>query len=134
MVSAISLGLATRSSRMPRIRARIGWDRALAIRGSTKSSVWRAMTTDLNRSRAASEYEIFARHYDGFTAASDYESWTERVLELARGHGIAGNKALDLACGTGNSFLPLLRRGFAVTGCDVSPAMLAEAAIKAPAA
>ena len=28
--------------------------------------------------------------------------------------------------------LPFLRRGFEVTGCDVSPAMLAEAARKAP--
>jgi SAM-dependent methyltransferase len=39
---------------------------------------------------------------------------------------------LDLACGTGKSFMPFLRRGFDVTGCDSSRAMLAEAARKAP--
>ena len=92
------------------------------------------MTTDLNRSHAAREYDLFAPHYDAFTAASDYDDWTEQVLALARRHGLEGEAALDLACGTGNSFLPLLRRGFAVTACDISPAMLAEAAIKAPEA
>jgi SAM-dependent methyltransferase len=39
---------------------------------------------------------------------------------------------LDVACGTGKSFLPLLARGWRVVGCDISPAMLAVAAAKAP--
>jgi SAM-dependent methyltransferase len=38
---------------------------------------------------------------------------------------------LDVACGTGKSFLPFLERGFAVTACDVSARMLAIAAAKA---
>jgi SAM-dependent methyltransferase len=79
-----------------------------------------------------SAYEAFAPFYDAFTAASDYEHWTAQVLERAARHGMSGNRALDLACGTGNSFAPLLRRGFEVTGCDSSPGMLARAAAKAP--
>lgn len=79
-------------------------------------------------------YDSFAPYYDAFTAASDYESWTARVLELAARRGWRGHTVLDLACGTGNSFLPFLRRGFDVTGCDASRAMLAEAARKAPEA
>lgn len=77
-------------------------------------------------------YEEFARFYDAFTSGSDYEQWTSHVLGLAREHGLAGTRLLDVACGTGKSFLPFLRRGFDVTACDVSPAMLAEAARKAP--
>jgi len=88
------------------------------------------MTADLS----PSQYDVFARFYDAFTCASDYEAWTTRVLELAGCHGLAGRAQLDLACGTGKSFLPFLRRGFQVTGCDSSPAMLAEAAVKAPEA
>ena len=88
------------------------------------------MTADLS----PSQYDVFARFYDAFTCASDYEAWTTRVLELAGCHGLAGTAQLDLACGTGKSFLPFLRRGFQVTGCDSSPAMLAEAAVKAPEA
>jgi SAM-dependent methyltransferase len=79
-----------------------------------------------------SAYEGFARYYDAFTAGSDYELWTAHVVELARGHGLAGRRLLDVACGTGKSFLPFLDRGFEVTATDVSPAMLAEAARKAP--
>lgn len=98
------------------------------MRGSTRSSDWRAIAADLN----PSPYEVFASYYDVFTADSDYEVWTEQIVDLATGHGLVGTALLDLACGTGNSFLPFARRGFRVTGCDGSPAMLAEAARKAP--
>ena len=81
-----------------------------------------------------SAYDSFAPYYDAFTAESDYEAWTTQVLELATRHGWRGHTVLDLACGTGKSFLPFLRRGFDVTGCDSSSAMLAEAARKAPEA
>jgi SAM-dependent methyltransferase len=83
---------------------------------------------------AASEYDAFAPYYDAFTADSDYEVWTGHVLELAGRLGLRGRTLLDLACGTGKSFVPFLGRGFEVTGCDVSGAMLAEAARKAPQA
>jgi len=86
------------------------------------------MTADLS----PSNYDAFAPFYDAFTSASDYEGWAAEALDVAARHGLAGNALLDLACGTGNSFLPFLDRGFAVTGCDASPAMLAEAALKAP--
>ena len=86
------------------------------------------MSTDLS----PSGYDAFAPFYDAFTAASDYENWTEQVLAAAAGHGLSGTTVLDLACGTGKSFLPFVRRGFRVTACDGSAAMLAEAAFKAP--
>jgi SAM-dependent methyltransferase len=35
--------------------------------------------------------------------------------------------ALDLACGTGNSTAPLLSRGYAVVGCDISPCIIRAA-------
>jgi SAM-dependent methyltransferase len=90
--------------------------------------------TPLAVSSTATEYDAFAPFYDSFTAASDYETWTGHVLELAERLGLRGMSLLDMACGTGKSFVPFLRRGFAVTGCDVSPGMLAEAKRKAPQA
>jgi SAM-dependent methyltransferase len=55
------------------------------------------------------------------------------VLEaLARRHGLAGRRLLDLACGTGRSFEPMLRRGYEVTACDVSPEMVRIARRRAP--
>jgi SAM-dependent methyltransferase len=80
----------------------------------------------------AGQYDAFAAHYDAFTAGSDYDKWTGFVLELAGRLGLQGRAVLDLACGTGKSFLPFVERGFDVTGCDISAAMLAEAARKSP--
>jgi SAM-dependent methyltransferase len=80
----------------------------------------------------ADGYERFAPFYDAFTAGSNYETWTRHVLALARDHGLLGNRLLDVACGTGKSFLSFVQHGFEVTGSDISSAMLAEAAAKAP--
>jgi SAM-dependent methyltransferase len=77
-------------------------------------------------------YNELAPFYDAFAAASDYEAWTTRILALLDAYTWRGTRVLDVACGTGNSFLPLMRRGLLVTGCDLSPAMLEEAARKAP--
>jgi SAM-dependent methyltransferase len=79
---------------------------------------------------ALAAYEALASHYDAFTAHHDYEAWTRDLEALAQRHGLAGRTLLDVACGTGKSFLPYLERGYAVVGCDASPAMLSRAADK----
>lgn len=79
---------------------------------------------------ALSAYESMASVYDDFTAEYDYEGWMTDVLSLLEHHGLAGNRLLDVACGTGKSFLPMLARGWEVAACDISPAMIARAATK----
>jgi SAM-dependent methyltransferase len=79
---------------------------------------------------ARAAYELFAPHYDAFTAHHDYERWTATLEGLARAFGLSGRRLLDVACGTGKSFLPFLDR-YDVTACDISPAMLRVAAAKA---
>lgn len=83
---------------------------------------------------AAGGYEGLAPFYDAFTAASDYDLWTDHALALAAAHGWSGRKVLDVACGTGKSLVPLVERGFIAIGTDLSPAMLAIAAGRVPAA
>ncbi len=39
----------------------------------------------------------------------------------------SGARVLDVACGTGNSAIPLARRGAVVTGVDIAPNLLAQA-------
>jgi SAM-dependent methyltransferase len=78
-------------------------------------------------------YDALAPFYDAFTAHHDYERWTAMLERLAHRHGLRGNRLLDVACGTGKSFAPFLDRGYEVTGCDLSPAMLAVARAKTPA-
>src|SRR5687767_679449 len=84
--------------------------------------------------RALAAYEPLAPFYDRFTAASEYEPVLDAIETWARAQGLAGRRVLDVACGTGKSFEPLLSRGYEVTGCDLSPAMVAEARRKAAGA
>jgi ubiquinone/menaquinone biosynthesis C-methylase UbiE len=44
--------------------------------------------------------------------------------------GIAGHRLLDVACGTGKSFIPMLEKVWEVTACDISPKMVAIARTK----
>lgn len=76
-------------------------------------------------------YDGFAPYYDAFTADHDYAAWTRDLEALARATGLQGRRVLDVACGSGKSFLPFLERGYDVTACDISPAMAAIAETKA---
>jgi len=83
---------------------------------------------------AESAYEAMAPLYDDFTAHHDYELWLGNLLPKLRGHGLRGRRLLDVGCGTGKSFLPMLARGWEVTACDISPSMVELARAKAGAA
>ena len=86
------------------------------------------MSTEPTGARAT--YDAFAASYDDFNHRYMYERWTGKLLERAQAAGLTGNRLLDVGCGTGLSFLALLERGYEVTGCDISPAMLAQARAK----
>lgn len=79
------------------------------------------------RDHARRAYDVFARFYDDFTTDHDYDAWVRKVEGLVRELGVPGRAVLDLACGTGSSFAPLLSLGYELTAADVSPAMAAEA-------
>ena len=80
---------------------------------------------------ALASFETTAQFYDELTEYSDYDLAMGLVEGLAKQHGLTGKRLLDVACGTGKSFMPLLRNGYAVTGCDLSPAMAERARAKA---
>jgi SAM-dependent methyltransferase len=80
---------------------------------------------------AFAAYDAVAPGYDLLTAGYAYDRWIDALEDLARDHGLDGTFLLDVACGTGKSFLPFLERGYDVTACDVSPAMVRIAAAKA---
>jgi SAM-dependent methyltransferase len=80
----------------------------------------------------AAGYDCLAPFYDRFTAEYAYEPWIEGIEREAISLGLDGWRALDLACGTGKSTEPLLRRGYSVVGCDISEEMIDQARRKLP--
>jgi predicted TPR repeat methyltransferase len=83
------------------------------------------------RQGAERAYEAIAPLYDDFTAHHDYELWLGNLVPKLRRHGLSGDRLLDVGCGTGKSFLPMVERGWQVTACDLSPSMLELARAKA---
>ena len=75
---------------------------------------------------ALQAYESLATIYDDFNHRNDYETWIGAVLlPKLLDYGLeAPGVALDIGCGTGRAFPPLLKRGWDICGCDVSPAMV----------
>jgi len=72
-------------------------------------------------------YEAFASIYDDFNHLNDYEMWIGALLPELEKHGLRKGRVLDIGCGTGRAFEPMLRRGWEILGCDLTPGMLAEA-------
>jgi SAM-dependent methyltransferase len=93
------------------------------------------METSTKRTQGANRhaevaYEAIAPVYDDFTAHHDYRLWVGQLLKIGAAHGLRGDDALDVACGTGKSFIPMLERGWEVTACDISASMVEIARAK----
>jgi SAM-dependent methyltransferase len=81
-----------------------------------------------DRESAESAYDRYASIYDESNAQNDYETWLgQALLPALEKHGLQTGWALDIGCGTGRAFVPLLSRGWKIVGCDLSAGMLAEA-------
>jgi SAM-dependent methyltransferase len=69
--------------------------------------------------------------YDDFTAHYESDEWIADLVKALERRDLQGKRLLDVGCGTGKSFMPMLAQGWEVTACDISPAMLDLAREKA---
>lgn len=72
-------------------------------------------------------YEFLAGSYDALTTDVDYPRWADYAQRHFAKAGREIRSVLDLACGTGSLTWELSRRGYRMTGVDLSPEMLAVA-------
>ncbi len=78
-----------------------------------------------------SQYVKLAEIYDYLVAGIDYEEWADYMEQIIDKFDCPTKYIADLACGTGNTTIPLAERGYEVYGVDIAPAMLAKAWEKA---
>ncbi len=76
---------------------------------------------------ARAPYDEIASGYDQLTEGYDYAGWLRNIEHLALETGLRGRRVLDVGCGTGSSFLPLLDAGYEVVACDISAEMVLRA-------
>lgn len=76
-------------------------------------------------------YTSFAEVYDQLMDDVDYERWADHYREIMTAYGVPSGKVCECACGTGGLTIPLSRRGYQMTGVDLSQEMLWIAAQKA---
>ncbi len=69
-------------------------------------------------------YETLAAMYDALMDDVDYEAWADYIDRMLQKHGCPGKRLLDLGCGTGNISIPLAKKGYQITGVDLSAEML----------
>lgn len=67
----------------------------------------------------AAHFDRFARFYD-----ADYRAYRDDLDLIAALADEAGDPILELGCGTGRVLAPLAAQGHAITGVDISPALL----------
>ena len=73
---------------------------------------------------STADYDCFADAYVEQNENGLFNAWYERPEMLRLAGNVAGQRVLDAGCGHGPLFEALRSRGAAVSGFDLSPAMV----------
>lgn len=83
---------------------------------------------DKSEKAVSAMFDGISQHYDRFNHEASIgqdRRWTGRLVSEVDRAG--AREVLDVACGTGETTIALYRKGFNVTGIDISEKMLSEA-------
>ncbi len=77
------------------------------------------------------EYSGIAEIYDHLMSGIEFDDWADYTEEILSVFDYKPVTVLDLACGTGNTIIPMARRGYRTRGTDISKEMIRLAYKKA---
>jgi len=69
-------------------------------------------------------YTGFAKIYDKLMCDIDYTCWADYIESIFYANGINPHLILELGCGTGSFCIEMSKRGYDMTGIDISAEML----------
>ena len=76
--------------------------------------------------------EKYTKYYDLFNSRKNYINECNFLEEIFKKFGNEVHSILDLGCGTGLHDEELLKRGYEITGLDISPNMIDIAKKRCP--
>jgi ubiquinone/menaquinone biosynthesis C-methylase UbiE len=79
-------------------------------------------------------YTNFAYVYDKLMYDIDYEKWADYIEKIFKSNKLEPELVLDLGCGTGSLCIEMAKRGYDMTGIDISADMLSCAKTKSESA
>ena len=72
-------------------------------------------------------FDHYAEYYDLIYSVKDYQAEANYVCSLIDKFAAGAKSILDIGCGTGSHGFHLAKRGYDLTGIDLSPSMVARA-------
>ena len=78
------------------------------------------------------EFEAVAPYYDALMTGVPYFRWVDYVERLLAAYNTPAHQVLDLACGTGQVGVEMIRRGYRAVGLDLSEPMMRLCARQKP--
>jgi len=75
-------------------------------------------------------YEMLAHFYDELMIHVNYKKWAQYIDEIIKSQNISNARILDISCGTGTLLIFLYKKGYKVSGSDISKNMINTAISK----
>jgi ubiquinone/menaquinone biosynthesis C-methylase UbiE len=84
-----------------------------------------------DRELFADQFDKLAPYYDEVMSVVPYRQWVQYIRRILSKFDFEPKDVLDVACGTGSVEKYLVKKGYKVTGIDISPNMIKTAQNKA---